>query len=352
MMDHILIAYGSGSGSTAEVAEAIADVLRSPERGEPAEGGSEVLVDVKNVLDVSDLSPYSAAIIGSSIRAGRWLPEAVELVLHFRADLRRMPVAYFTTCLTMVNDTADSRRIVLGYMDPILDLDPDIRPVGLGLFAGSLDPHLQPILPGEGGPYGDFRDWKAIRSWAQLVRSRLVGDERPAGRRVEEMRGVILSFTDLSRANLDHVDLQEARLQASNLTKANLRESKLSWADLTDSRLEEADLSGASLIGSIMIRADCHHANLCGAILNGVQLQEANLSRADLSQADLNWANLTGADLSHADCRGVHLGWSILKDAKLTGCDLTGAVYNDQTQWPDGFDPAAAGCVKQGPLAQ
>jgi hypothetical protein len=36
-----------------------------------------------------------------------------------------------------------------------------------------------------------------------------------------------------------------------------------------------------------------------------------------------------------------------LKDATLTGAHLGGAVYDDKTAWPAGFDPIAAGAEKQ-----
>jgi uncharacterized protein YjbI with pentapeptide repeats len=57
-------------------------------------------------------------------------------------------------------------------------------------------------------------------------------------------------------------------------------------------------------------------------------LFQAHLEKATLRGADLSKAHLTGADLDGAD---------------LTGADLTGARYNDNTIWPIGYDPAAAG---------
>jgi uncharacterized protein YjbI with pentapeptide repeats len=35
-----------------------------------------------------------------------------------------------------------------------------------------------------------------------------------------------------------------------------------------------------------------------------------------------------------------------LAKASLSGADLSGAKYNNDTQWPDGFDPVAAGAEK------
>ncbi len=59
MNKRILVAYDTGSGSTAEVAEAVATALSS----------SDVSVDVVATADVTSLDPYAAVIAGSSFRA-------------------------------------------------------------------------------------------------------------------------------------------------------------------------------------------------------------------------------------------------------------------------------------------
>jgi uncharacterized protein YjbI with pentapeptide repeats len=51
-------------------------------------------------------------------------------------------------------------------------------------------------------------------------------------------------------------------------------------------------------------------------------------------------ANLTEANLLMADLTGVDL-----RGANLTGANLEGAWFNDDTRWPDGFDPVAAGVI-------
>jgi menaquinone-dependent protoporphyrinogen IX oxidase len=57
-------------------------------------------------------------------------------------------------------------------MGPILKAIPEIRPVAIGTFAGTLDYNNpswinKKILKSEGTPEGDFRDWNAIRTWAR-----------------------------------------------------------------------------------------------------------------------------------------------------------------------------------------
>lgn len=72
-------------------------------------------------------------------------------------------------------------------------------------------------------------------------------------------------------------------------------------------------------------RNSIYKLDLTGANLTGADLRLANLQWANLSEANLSAANLTGAD--------------------VTGAELHGATYDGLTQWPDGFDPVAAGAV-------
>lgn len=335
MDTQILVAYASGSGSTAEVAEAIAAEIEK-------EGLNTI---VQNVIEVDSVAPYSGVVIGSSIRFGRWLPEAIACLEHIKTEIGDKPIAYFTTCLTLVDDTKENRQIVLDYMEPLLiKIAPDIKPIGLGLFAGSLDPARQAIMVSD-GPLGDFRNWDAIREWAQKIAARLA--THPT---VEQLTlgDAVLSYTDLSFSDLTQVNLQGAELRASQLTAANMEASHLEWADLTSSQMQGANLFRANLIGSIMTDSNLEKANLEEATLNGAVLQNANLTEANLARADLNWVDFSQANLSHANLKQARLGWAKLTDANLDGTDLTEARYNEHTVWPEGFSPEEAGCVNEG----
>jgi uncharacterized protein YjbI with pentapeptide repeats len=56
----------------------------------------------------------------------------------------------------------------------------------------------------------------------------------------------------------------------------------------------------------------------------------------DVKRLDGNsaWFPLAGVDLSGADLRGIDLSGADLQNAGLEG-----AIYDDDTRWPDGFDP-------------
>jgi menaquinone-dependent protoporphyrinogen oxidase len=339
MTTRILVAYASGTGSTGEVAEAIAEVLR--------QSGAEV--DVRAVQGVQDVASYGAIVLGSSIRIGRWLPGAVAFLEDFHPQMARIPVAYFTTCLTMAEDTEDSRRTVLGYLEPVLALAPQIKPVGLGLFAGSLDPQQRLIMPFASGPHGDYRDWDKIRAWAREILPDLLGQ----GTLPDDHTVLVTSLqrdVDRARVELPGAKLPKADLTGADLRGAVLRDARLHWADLCGSDLRGADLAGSNLMGADLREAQLQDANLRRAILNGAQFRMANLSRADLRFTDLNWANLSGANLSGADLSRANLGWANLTGANLDLAILEGSRYNDQTQWPEGFSPEESGCVFVGHL--
>ena len=60
--------------------------------------------------------------------------------------------------------------------------------------------------------------------------------------------------------------------------------------------------------------------------------------RADLEGANLRGAYLNGADLSGADLRDAELSKANLSGANLNNANLSGAVWNDETVFPEGFE--------------
>ncbi len=91
MADKILVAYASLTGSTTEVAEAIGKTLVD----------SGLQVDVRPMTEVTDLAPYRAVVAGSAIHGGKWLPEAMQFMYTYQAELSRRPFAAFLVCITL-----------------------------------------------------------------------------------------------------------------------------------------------------------------------------------------------------------------------------------------------------------
>jgi uncharacterized protein YjbI with pentapeptide repeats len=112
--------------------------------------------------------------------------------------------------------------------------------------------------------------------------------------------------------------------------------------NFTDENWDEIDWQAAWLPGTDMDGGSFVHTNLKGANLVGASMKDADLTGINLNDALLDGANLSNAKLHDADLRRTSF-----KEADLSGADLTGALYDDTTVWPAGFDPAAAGAVKQ-----
>lgn len=162
MEKKVLVTYASKYGSTGGVANAIGKELCS----------KDVAADVVLIKNVGNVGSYQGVVIGSAIYMGKWMPEAADFVKKNRDILRLVPVAYFLVCMTLSQPTEKNRAEVLSYMDFILKAVPEIRPVGIGTFAGALDYNNlswlnKKILKSKGTPEGDFRNWNAIRTWAR-----------------------------------------------------------------------------------------------------------------------------------------------------------------------------------------
>jgi menaquinone-dependent protoporphyrinogen oxidase len=157
----ILVAYGSKCGSTGEVAEAIGQTL--------CEKGASV--DVSPAGRVTSLEGYRLVILGSAVRMGNWVSEAVEFVKTNQQELLNLPVVLFTVHLQNTGDDEESRNNRLAYLNTVRPL---VNSVGEAFFAGKiemarlsfLDRSISQIM---GAKDKDLRDWNKIRSWAQTV---------------------------------------------------------------------------------------------------------------------------------------------------------------------------------------
>jgi Pentapeptide repeats (8 copies) len=124
------------------------------------------------------------------------------------------------------------------------------------------------------------------------------------------------------------VDLRGALLGSADLNEADLRNAHLDFAD--------ARVTPPARVLTLR-KADLRAATLTHARLKGADLTEAKLQGGDLRDAVLD-----GAVLCRANLRGVP-GDKRLGDAKVDGASFVGAVYDDKTTFPTGFDPELEG---------
>jgi len=159
MAAHILVAYSTRKGSTAEIALAIAKELEK----------AGAAVTVSDLTSVSSVADYNAIVIGAPVYTGKISGDVAVFARRHHDGIGRVPVAGFVTGIAPVypktGDISEFTRQLEAALDPV-------RLVAVTMFAGRLDAaRLSFIERGMTSllkvPTGDFRDWGAIAAWAR-----------------------------------------------------------------------------------------------------------------------------------------------------------------------------------------
>ena len=161
MNKKILVTYATLAGSTVEVAAAIGEALSK----------RDLAVEVKPVKEKPNLANYQAILMGSAVRMGSWLPEAVDFVKTNQQALNKMPVAIFTVHMNNTGEDDESRAARLAYLDAVRPLLNQAEEV---YFAGKLDFASlsfldQLVVKMVKGVEADRRDWDKIRNWVPAI---------------------------------------------------------------------------------------------------------------------------------------------------------------------------------------
>lgn len=182
-MTTILVAYATLSGTTVEVAQAVAEEIAS--RG--------LQVDVLPLSQVKDLEPYAGVVVGAPMIMG-WHRSALGFLKKHRRAWQRLPLAVFVTAmsLTATGETSvdgvpvfvdeklpkppkkpaalsfrERYARLSGYLRPILKAAHPAKPASIAVFGGRLKwwAVLFAMLIVR-APAGEKRNWPVIRSWA------------------------------------------------------------------------------------------------------------------------------------------------------------------------------------------
>lgn len=162
----VLVAVASRHGSTREIGEAVADVLRD----------DGFTVDVADPDDVETLDPYGAVVLGSSVYVGRWAASARALVDRLAPALSTRPVWLFSS------GPVGNPPLPAGDPEEVPTLVSRLAARGHRTFAGSLDRGglalaeraVASLIQAEPG---DFRAWQDIDAWARAVAAELHSEE-------------------------------------------------------------------------------------------------------------------------------------------------------------------------------
>ena len=158
-MSLVLIAYGSKHGATAEIAEAIADVLR-------AAGHDADCVPADRVRAIDR---YDAVVIGSAVYMKRWRPDARRLLRRHGKRLAERPLWVFSSgpCGEKPDPSWSEPRSVAARAEQLGARDHVVFGGRLPLEPGNfVERAMVDSCPPESR---DLRDWDAIRGWAARI---------------------------------------------------------------------------------------------------------------------------------------------------------------------------------------
>jgi len=153
-MTRALVTYASKHGSTREVAERVAEVMR----------GGGVDVDVMPAAEVGHLRGYETVVLGGALYAGRLHKDARRFLARHRDALSVRRVAVFALGPQKLEQSAGSRT----QLDRALAKVPEIEPIAVAIFGGVIDPDKL-RFPFNRMPASDARDWAAIEAWAAAL---------------------------------------------------------------------------------------------------------------------------------------------------------------------------------------
>jgi menaquinone-dependent protoporphyrinogen oxidase len=172
--DQVLVAYATKYGSTQEVAEAVAAVLR--ERG--------LAADVRPAGKVQSVADYSAVVLGAPLYIGSLLKDATRFLEKNARALSGKPLAVFALGPTIGKDEAEWQAC-RDQLDKALAKVPGLAPAAVTLFGGKYErARLRfpdtllaavPASPLYTAPDRDLRDWTAIKAWAGQVAEAIGG---------------------------------------------------------------------------------------------------------------------------------------------------------------------------------
>ncbi len=157
----ILVGYASKYGATDGIAEQIAAVLNSA-------GHDATLSN----LDNARTEGYDAFVIGSALYAGNWLKSARRFVETNRDTLASRPVWLFSS--GPIGDPPKPEGEPLG----VLAIREAVQAREHHVFAGKLEKRRlnlveKALVSALKTPDGDFRDWAAVRAWAEGIEAGL-----------------------------------------------------------------------------------------------------------------------------------------------------------------------------------
>ena len=155
---NVLITVDSKHGSTMAIAETIAKTLRDRDHQ----------VALRAPAEIESIAEYDAFALGSAVYAGRWRRSIRDFARRFAGEFAPRPVWLFSSGpVGSVPKPSDTPSDIATIADNTGAMEHRV-------FAGALERDRlnlgeRAIVKLVRAPYGDYRYWDEIRSWARMI---------------------------------------------------------------------------------------------------------------------------------------------------------------------------------------
>ena len=159
-----------------------------------------------------------------------------------------------------------------------------------------------------------------------FVKSGFVGHHN-----MSDVLGTLLKRRGDIKSSMESSDNEHLRQE---LERVNETIKAMTGLDMSESDLSNTDLSDMDMSGSNMPGSNMSGSNMSGSNMSGSNMSGSDMSGSDMSGSDMSGSNMSGADLSGADLSGADLS-----GADLSGAGGKGVKWDENTIWPEGFNP-------------
>jgi uncharacterized protein YjbI with pentapeptide repeats len=135
-------------------------------------------------------------------------------------------------------------------------------------------------------------------------------------------------------------NLSELQLKELNLSEINLSNITMKGLSIKESDISKADLSGSYLIGAKFKELKADQVNFQNSIANESYFKENTMKQSDFTNANLKNAVFKECDLSGSNFKNTDLRGTVFIEDNLENCNFKGAIANENTKFPEGFNPA------------
>ncbi|MFI6654937.1 flavodoxin domain-containing protein [Streptomyces sp. NPDC050523] len=163
MPANVLVAYGTTNGSTAQIAEAVAEVMSK----------AGLAAEALPARSVDDVTRYDAVVVGGGLYAGRWHKDARRFVRRNSRALAGRPLWFFSSGPLDASASEKDIPPVPGVRRAMNRLDVREHVTFGGCLQEGAKGRIAKMIV-RNGKGGDYRDFPAIETWAARVAGELV----------------------------------------------------------------------------------------------------------------------------------------------------------------------------------